>query len=86
MYVQYVVFFPFSYRCHLYPHPENHEERADVMDSLLTRIQDLNNVGQSSQNIHNMLQERATWGIGRSSGQGDLQSKVRSPMYLYPRA
>uniref|UniRef100_A0A8C5CJ87 V-type proton ATPase subunit a n=1 Tax=Gadus morhua TaxID=8049 RepID=A0A8C5CJ87_GADMO len=32
------------YHCHLYPHPENDEERADVMDSLRTRIQDLNNV------------------------------------------
>lgn len=34
-----------SYHCHLYPHPENDEERADVLDSLRTRIQDLNNVG-----------------------------------------
>ncbi|KAG9263355.1 V-type proton ATPase 116 kDa subunit a isoform X1 [Astyanax mexicanus] len=32
------------YHCHLYPHPETDEERADVMDSLRTRIQDLNNV------------------------------------------
>uniref|UniRef100_A0A8C5HB01 V-type proton ATPase subunit a n=1 Tax=Gouania willdenowi TaxID=441366 RepID=A0A8C5HB01_GOUWI len=32
------------YHCHLYPHPENDEERADVLDSLRTRIQDLNNV------------------------------------------
>ncbi|XP_064798616.1 V-type proton ATPase 116 kDa subunit a 2-like [Oncorhynchus masou masou] len=32
------------YHCHLYPHPENDEERADVMDSLKTRILDLNNV------------------------------------------
>uniref|UniRef100_A0A6Q2YUQ0 V-type proton ATPase subunit a n=1 Tax=Esox lucius TaxID=8010 RepID=A0A6Q2YUQ0_ESOLU len=32
------------YHCHLYPHPENDEERADVMDSLRTRIQELNNV------------------------------------------
>uniref|UniRef100_A0A8C7S319 V-type proton ATPase subunit a n=1 Tax=Oncorhynchus mykiss TaxID=8022 RepID=A0A8C7S319_ONCMY len=32
------------YHCHLYPHPENDEERADVMDSLRTRILDLNNV------------------------------------------
>lgn len=36
-----------SYHCHLYPHPENDEERADVLDSLRTRIQDLNNVGSS---------------------------------------
>uniref|UniRef100_A0A673XD84 V-type proton ATPase subunit a n=1 Tax=Salmo trutta TaxID=8032 RepID=A0A673XD84_SALTR len=34
----------YHYHCHLYPHPENDEERADVMDSLRTRIQDLNNV------------------------------------------
>uniref|UniRef100_A0A673WYZ4 V-type proton ATPase subunit a n=1 Tax=Salmo trutta TaxID=8032 RepID=A0A673WYZ4_SALTR len=32
------------YHCHLYPHPENDEERADVMDSLRTRMLDLNNV------------------------------------------
>ncbi|XP_033832015.1 V-type proton ATPase 116 kDa subunit a 2 isoform X2 [Periophthalmus magnuspinnatus] len=32
------------YHCHLYPHPENDEERADVLDSLRTRMQDLNNV------------------------------------------
>uniref|UniRef100_A0A4W5JDV9 V-type proton ATPase subunit a n=1 Tax=Hucho hucho TaxID=62062 RepID=A0A4W5JDV9_9TELE len=32
------------YHCHLYPHPENDEERADVMESLRTRILDLNNV------------------------------------------
>ncbi|KAK7126024.1 hypothetical protein R3I93_021413 [Phoxinus phoxinus] len=32
------------YHCHLYPHPETDEERADVMDSLRTRIQDLQNV------------------------------------------
>ncbi|XP_060765220.1 V-type proton ATPase 116 kDa subunit a 2 isoform X2 [Neoarius graeffei] len=32
------------YHCHVYPHPETDEERADVMDSLRTRIQDLNNV------------------------------------------
>uniref|UniRef100_A0A671RT40 V-type proton ATPase subunit a n=1 Tax=Sinocyclocheilus anshuiensis TaxID=1608454 RepID=A0A671RT40_9TELE len=33
-----------SYHCHLYPHPETDEERADVMDSLRTRIHDLQNV------------------------------------------
>nr|XP_055064849.1 V-type proton ATPase 116 kDa subunit a 2 isoform X2 [Misgurnus anguillicaudatus] len=32
------------YHCHLYPHPESDEERADVMDSLRTRIEDLQNV------------------------------------------
>uniref|UniRef100_A0A8C6P4G9 V-type proton ATPase subunit a n=1 Tax=Nothobranchius furzeri TaxID=105023 RepID=A0A8C6P4G9_NOTFU len=32
------------YHCHLYPHPENDDERADVLDSLRIRIQDLNNV------------------------------------------
>nr|XP_021327891.1 V-type proton ATPase 116 kDa subunit a isoform X4 [Danio rerio] len=32
------------YHCHIYPHPETDEERADVMDSLRTRIQDLHNV------------------------------------------
>ncbi|XP_035391762.1 V-type proton ATPase 116 kDa subunit a2 isoform X1 [Electrophorus electricus] len=32
------------YHCHLYPHPETDEERADVMDSLKIRIQDLHNV------------------------------------------
>lgn len=38
-------FVALSYHCHLYPHPENDEERGDVLDSLRTRIQDLNNVG-----------------------------------------
>lgn len=33
-----------SYHCHLYPHPENDEERVDVLDSLKIRVQDLNNV------------------------------------------
>ncbi|KAF4082629.1 hypothetical protein AMELA_G00153650 [Ameiurus melas] len=32
------------YHCHVYPHPETDEERADVVDSLRTRIQDLNDV------------------------------------------
>ncbi|XP_051540086.1 V-type proton ATPase 116 kDa subunit a 2-like isoform X1 [Myxocyprinus asiaticus] len=32
------------YHCHLYPYPETDEERADVMDNLRTRIQDLQNV------------------------------------------
>ncbi|KAG7322889.1 hypothetical protein KOW79_014235 [Hemibagrus wyckioides] len=32
------------YHCHVYPHPETDEERSDIMDSLRTRIQDLNNV------------------------------------------
>lgn len=42
-----------SYHCHLYPHPENDEERADVLDSLKTRIQDLNNVGFALTSINN---------------------------------
>ncbi|MCJ8742752.1 hypothetical protein PDJAM_G00085830 [Pangasius djambal] len=32
------------YHCHVYPHPETDEERADVMDSLRTRTEELNNV------------------------------------------
>lgn len=40
-----------SYHCHLYPHPENDEERADVLDSLRTRIQDLNNVSLECLNM-----------------------------------
>lgn len=51
-----------SYHCHLYPHPENDEERADVLDSLRTRIQDLNNVGlaASSIRINNSKHETET--------------------------
>lgn len=43
--------FVLSYHCHLYPHPENDEERADVLESLKTRIQDLNNVGLTHSGI-----------------------------------
>ncbi len=46
------VFVVLSYHCHLYPHPENDEERADVLDSLRTRIQDLNNVGLIKHKTH----------------------------------
>lgn len=46
------VFLALSYHCHLYPHPENDEERADVLDSLRTRIQDLNNVGLEKRSTH----------------------------------
>lgn len=46
------VFVVFSYHCHLYPHPENDEERADVLDSLRTRIQDLNNVRHLENSEH----------------------------------
>ncbi|KAK0147571.1 V-type proton ATPase subunit a isoform 2 [Merluccius polli] len=48
------------YRCHLYPHPENHEERADVMDSLLTRIQDLNNVLRRTEDYLKQVLQKAS--------------------------
>uniref|UniRef100_A0A4W4GCS6 V-type proton ATPase subunit a n=1 Tax=Electrophorus electricus TaxID=8005 RepID=A0A4W4GCS6_ELEEL len=32
------------YHCHLYPYPSSNEERADVVDGLQTRIQDLHTV------------------------------------------
>ncbi|XP_041957822.1 V-type proton ATPase 116 kDa subunit a2-like [Alosa sapidissima] len=32
------------YHCHLYPYPNSNEERADVIDGLKTRIQDLHTV------------------------------------------
>uniref|UniRef100_A0A665USY3 V-type proton ATPase subunit a n=1 Tax=Echeneis naucrates TaxID=173247 RepID=A0A665USY3_ECHNA len=54
-----------SYHCHLYPHPENDEERADVLDSLRTRIQDLNNVGLTYITMMQVLQKASesayTW-------------------------
>uniref|UniRef100_A0A8C6P4H9 V-type proton ATPase subunit a n=1 Tax=Nothobranchius furzeri TaxID=105023 RepID=A0A8C6P4H9_NOTFU len=46
------------YHCHLYPHPENDDERADVLDSLRIRIQDLNNVGQDDY-LRQVLQKAA---------------------------
>uniref|UniRef100_A0A3B3X996 V-type proton ATPase subunit a n=1 Tax=Poecilia mexicana TaxID=48701 RepID=A0A3B3X996_9TELE len=54
------------YHCHLYPHPENDEERADVLDSLRTRIQDLNNVlHRTDDYLRQVLQKAAesayTW-------------------------
>ncbi|KAL0965602.1 hypothetical protein UPYG_G00283430 [Umbra pygmaea] len=48
------------YHCHLYPHPENDEERADVMDSLRTRIQELNNVLQRTEEYLRQVLQKAS--------------------------
>uniref|UniRef100_A0A667XMJ5 V-type proton ATPase subunit a n=1 Tax=Myripristis murdjan TaxID=586833 RepID=A0A667XMJ5_9TELE len=48
------------YHCHLYPHPENDEERADVMDSLRTRIQDLNNVLHRTEDYLRQVLQKAS--------------------------
>ncbi|KAM9794082.1 V-type proton ATPase 116 kDa subunit a 2 isoform 2-T2 [Syngnathus typhle] len=47
------------YHCHLYPHPENDEERADMLDSLRTRIQDLNNVLHRTEDYLKQVLQRA---------------------------
>ncbi|XP_061603944.1 V-type proton ATPase 116 kDa subunit a 2 [Phyllopteryx taeniolatus] len=47
------------YHCHLYPHPENDEERADMLDSLRTRIQDLNNVLHRTEEYLRQVLQRA---------------------------
>nr|XP_015796694.2 V-type proton ATPase 116 kDa subunit a 2 isoform X2 [Nothobranchius furzeri] len=48
------------YHCHLYPHPENDDERADVLDSLRIRIQDLNNVLHRTEDyLRQVLQKAA---------------------------
>uniref|UniRef100_A0AAY4AA88 V-type proton ATPase subunit a n=1 Tax=Denticeps clupeoides TaxID=299321 RepID=A0AAY4AA88_9TELE len=56
------------YHCHLYPHPESDEERADVMDSLRTRIQDLNNVLRRTEDylkqvLHKASESAYSWVI-----------------------
>ncbi|KAF3702090.1 V-type proton ATPase 116 kDa subunit a isoform 2 [Channa argus] len=48
------------YHCHLYPHPENDEERADVLDSLRTRIQDLNNVLHRTEDYLRQVLQKAS--------------------------
>uniref|UniRef100_A0A8D3DYD1 V-type proton ATPase subunit a n=1 Tax=Scophthalmus maximus TaxID=52904 RepID=A0A8D3DYD1_SCOMX len=48
------------YHCHLYPHPENDEERADVLESLKTRIQDLNNVLQRTEDYLRQVLQKAS--------------------------
>uniref|UniRef100_A0A672ZCS9 V-type proton ATPase subunit a n=1 Tax=Sphaeramia orbicularis TaxID=375764 RepID=A0A672ZCS9_9TELE len=48
------------YHCHLYPHPENDEERADVLDSLKTRIQDLNNVLHRTEDYLRQVLQKAS--------------------------
>ncbi|XP_041926202.1 V-type proton ATPase 116 kDa subunit a2 [Alosa sapidissima] len=48
------------YHCHIYPHPETDEERADVMDSLKTRIQDLNNVLHRTEDYLKQVLQKAS--------------------------
>uniref|UniRef100_H3CUN1 V-type proton ATPase subunit a n=1 Tax=Tetraodon nigroviridis TaxID=99883 RepID=H3CUN1_TETNG len=48
------------YHCHLYPHPENDEERADVLDNLKTRIQDLNNVLHRTEDYLRQVLQKAS--------------------------
>uniref|UniRef100_A0A8C6ST88 V-type proton ATPase subunit a n=1 Tax=Neogobius melanostomus TaxID=47308 RepID=A0A8C6ST88_9GOBI len=48
------------YHCHLYPHPENDEERADVLDSLRTRIEDLNNVLHRTEDYLRQVLQKAS--------------------------
>ncbi|XP_052422538.1 V-type proton ATPase 116 kDa subunit a 2 isoform X4 [Carassius gibelio] len=48
------------YHCHLYPHPETDEERADVMDSLRTRIQDLQNVLHRTEDYLKQVLQKAS--------------------------
>ncbi|XP_054612714.1 V-type proton ATPase 116 kDa subunit a 2 isoform X1 [Dunckerocampus dactyliophorus] len=48
------------YHCHLYPHPENDEERADMLDSLRTRIQDLNNVLHRTEDYLKQVLQKAS--------------------------
>ncbi|CAL9683456.1 unnamed protein product [Knipowitschia caucasica] len=48
------------YRCHLYPHPETDAERADVLDSLRTRIQDLNNVLHRTEDYLRQVLQKAS--------------------------
>ncbi|KAJ3604890.1 hypothetical protein NHX12_026941 [Muraenolepis orangiensis] len=48
------------YHCYLYPHPDSDEERADVMDSLRTRIQDLNNVLNRTEDYMRQVLQKAS--------------------------
>ncbi|XP_076876556.1 V-type proton ATPase 116 kDa subunit a 2 isoform X1 [Brachyhypopomus gauderio] len=48
------------YHCHLYPHPETDEERADVMDSLKMRIQDLHNVLHRTEDYLKQVLQKAS--------------------------
>ncbi|XP_067341007.1 V-type proton ATPase 116 kDa subunit a 2 isoform X5 [Channa argus] len=68
------------YHCHLYPHPENDEERADVLDSLRTRIQDLNNVLHRTEDYLRQVLQKAsesayTWVVQRK-GEATVPSFV----------
>ncbi|XP_051973807.1 V-type proton ATPase 116 kDa subunit a 2 isoform X3 [Xyrauchen texanus] len=54
------------YHCHVYPHPETDEERADVMDNLRTRIQDLQNVLHRTEDylkqvLHKVSESAHSW-------------------------
>ncbi|KAI4880175.1 hypothetical protein NFI96_014488 [Prochilodus magdalenae] len=56
------------YHCHLYPYPNNNEERADVVEGLRTRIQDLHTVLHRTEEYLRQVLNKAsesvyTWGI-----------------------
>ncbi|XP_051552230.1 V-type proton ATPase 116 kDa subunit a 2-like isoform X1 [Myxocyprinus asiaticus] len=56
------------YHCHLYPYPNNNEERADVVEGLHTRIQDLHTVLHRTEDYLRLVLIKAsesvyTWGI-----------------------
>ncbi|KAL7840008.1 hypothetical protein SRHO_G00266660 [Serrasalmus rhombeus] len=56
------------YHCHLYPYPNSNEERADVVDGLRTRIQDLHTVLHRTEDYLRQVLNKAsesvyTWGI-----------------------
>ncbi|XP_017580700.1 V-type proton ATPase 116 kDa subunit a isoform X1 [Pygocentrus nattereri] len=56
------------YHCHLYPYPNSNEERADVVDGLRTRIQDLHTVLHRTEDYLKQVLNKAsesvyTWGI-----------------------
>ncbi|XP_066509666.1 V-type proton ATPase 116 kDa subunit a 2-like [Hoplias malabaricus] len=56
------------YHCHLYPYPNSNEERADVVEGLRTRIQDLHTVLHRTEDYLRQVLNKAsesvfTWGI-----------------------
>uniref|UniRef100_A0A3B1IZ64 V-type proton ATPase subunit a n=1 Tax=Astyanax mexicanus TaxID=7994 RepID=A0A3B1IZ64_ASTMX len=56
------------YHCHLYPYPNSNEERADVVEGLRTRIQDLHTVLHRTEEYLRQVLNKAsesvfTWGI-----------------------
>ncbi|XP_062874260.1 V-type proton ATPase 116 kDa subunit a isoform X4 [Trichomycterus rosablanca] len=48
------------YHCHLYPYPNSNEERADVVEGLRTRIQDLHTVLQRTEDYLRQVLNKAS--------------------------